>query len=688
MSIEIHEFSTGIRAERTADGGWVSLGFTGQYMNRTLERIPEVVERSIANREFAVTEGAATEQPALIGRVVGTGNDAWSVLAVVTRGRDEKGRSLSVYRYFLCEGENNLKLLIAGWENQRRPTFNPFDYRSVGQFYFFDGSFALPDVTQEAKNLPLHQPQPTLLPPEQRYELETINALAIRKYNLHHQIQPVAWAFNVEALEQPHRFQVIQPASDRAYQILLRAIAHVPQVSVPVVVDEEALKSALRSLMNSSQVKPEAVRIIAEAVEHKDITSKYWHSLFDGQGAAIAISQKIYSPQMVRLMTLRAMVIPETLPEFLGWLNVKGGKNKPDDNQTISLEFQAAIRKDFPQNKLLEGLKFILPELLNQNITPEAVYCLIKSKGSAWFPVHKDFIVEILKDLKLISDTIQSNNRARIEGSSFNFYLQVWQELISYYKTYYTQKSTKSYYKPLAELFLHLEEYVLAAYFYQVSYGLVPKNIFVTAFSEHRAMLFAPPVLGVKIKKELSWFETLSYLLIDFLCRGYIVPIRTVIILSIFLFGSGLFLGFILPKSVSQSSSYRQHTTSNIKPSSSDKPIKEDDVIEEAIADEKFDKTKKALNTIVDTIFEDSNKNNKKISKTQVITEIKNTFKLSELNYPINELSNPQRRNLAKAIHKYQEDRVGSDSATAYIEIGNQTATSLLKDLRKHFQLN
>lgn len=96
MSIKIHEFSTGIRAEEIADGVWRSLGFTGQYMNMTLERIPEAVERSIANREFAVTEGASTEQPAIIGRVVGTGKDAWSVIAVVTRGRDEKGRSVSV----------------------------------------------------------------------------------------------------------------------------------------------------------------------------------------------------------------------------------------------------------------------------------------------------------------------------------------------------------------------------------------------------------------------------------------------------------------------------------------------------------------------------------------------------------------------------------------------------------------
>lgn len=103
-TIKIHEFSTGIRPERTAEGGWVSRGFTGQYMNITLASVPPAVERSIANREFAVTEGASSDRPAIIGRVVGSGEDAWSVVAVVTRGRDEIGRSLSVYRYFLSQG--------------------------------------------------------------------------------------------------------------------------------------------------------------------------------------------------------------------------------------------------------------------------------------------------------------------------------------------------------------------------------------------------------------------------------------------------------------------------------------------------------------------------------------------------------------------------------------------------------
>ena len=90
--LEIHEFSTGIHVQRR-DNGWVSVGFTGKYMNSTIDPIPTVVERSIANEEFALTEGSSAEKPAIVGRVLKDGDDIWSVIAVVSRGKDEVGRS-------------------------------------------------------------------------------------------------------------------------------------------------------------------------------------------------------------------------------------------------------------------------------------------------------------------------------------------------------------------------------------------------------------------------------------------------------------------------------------------------------------------------------------------------------------------------------------------------------------------
>ena len=103
--IDIHEFSTGINFQLVGSGGrWVSYGFTGQYMNNTLAQqggIPTEVEQAIAARKFAVSEGAYTKEPAMIARELP--QSPWSVIAVVSRGEDEKGRSASFYRYFLCK---------------------------------------------------------------------------------------------------------------------------------------------------------------------------------------------------------------------------------------------------------------------------------------------------------------------------------------------------------------------------------------------------------------------------------------------------------------------------------------------------------------------------------------------------------------------------------------------------------
>ena len=115
--IEIHEFSTGIEVKGTPTA-WESGGFTGEYMNRTIDPIPQTVLDSIANREFALAEGVVKAEPAIVGRVVkGNDGEIWSVVAVVTRGRDDRGRGVSLYRYFLCQGDAGIETILR-WMNK------------------------------------------------------------------------------------------------------------------------------------------------------------------------------------------------------------------------------------------------------------------------------------------------------------------------------------------------------------------------------------------------------------------------------------------------------------------------------------------------------------------------------------------------------------------------------------------
>jgi hypothetical protein len=568
-NIEIHEFSTGIHVQERANG-WVSLGFTGQYMNATINPIPPVVERSIANQEFALTEGSSTEKPAIIGRIVGSGDDVWSVMAVVTRGQDETGRSAAFYRYFLCQGDHNLRFILAWWEQNQKPTFNPLDFQ--GSPHLFMGESGQPHLTKEDESLPFAQDQAIVLPVENQHDLYTLNVLAITKFNKSKKVLPVAWAFNVEALEKPERFQVIQPASQKAYEGLKRAIANAGQVVSAINVDEAALKSAIRSLINSSTVKPEVVQEIVKGLENKEVTPEYWEKLFNAQGAEQAIRQKIYSPQMVRLITLRAMVNPKTLPQFLAWLNIQGGK-KPDQHQTISLELQKAIRGLLPKEQLAKGIKYLLLDLLNQKISVDSLCWLLTTNGSAWVYAQKQFITDIQADLQLIDDHFSSPKTAYKSSSypnpnsvfttsssvgsendlqlhhiqppikkdswqnDFKCQKQIWATLISNWQGIRQRYYKGEEYQPFAELFDKFRQYDLAAYFYQVSDGIVDKDLYdEVANQQHRR---SPVVFGLRLEPKKNLIDHV----LDFITQEYIVPIQFVIPLSLFILVSGWFIG-------------------------------------------------------------------------------------------------------------------------------------------------
>lgn len=547
-NIEIHEFSTGIHIQKR-DNGWVSLGFTGQYMNATINPIPQVVERAIANQEFALTEGSSSEKPAIIGRVVGSGDDAWCVIAVVTRGQDEVGRSAAFYRYFLCQGDNHLRFILAWWEQNKKPKFNPLDVKDSPHLFTVTGETPTPHPTKEDESLPFAQQKPIVLPVERQIDLYTLNSLAIRKPNESKNGLPVSWAFNVEALVKPERFQIIQPASQKAYDGLTRAIANASQIVSAVNFDEAALKAGIRSLMNSSQVKPEAVGEIVKAVENEQVTDEYWENLFNGQGADKAIKQKIYSPQMVRLMTIRAMVLPETLPQFLAWLKIQPGK-KPDENQMMSLELQKAIRKSFPKEQLSAGIKYLLPKLLDEKISVDSLSWLLAMEGSAWVYAQKEFFNDIKYDLQLIHDHCYNSNnlypnsvlktQIKTQNDSWQNDLkcekEIWEGLIRYWKSIQYRNWKIEGYQPLAELFENFKEYDLAAYFYQIQEGEVKKDLFDLVTDAPYRRRSSSVVFGLRLVRKKNLIDHV----VDFIIFiveydmkiGFVVPLSLVILVS------------------------------------------------------------------------------------------------------------------------------------------------------------
>lgn len=282
---------------------------------------------------------------------------------------------------------------------------------------------------------------------------------------------------------------------------------------------QTSLKVAIRKLIHSSQVKPEAVEEIVKAVENEQVTNEYWENLFNNEGADIAIKQKIYSPQLVRLMTLRAIVIPETLPQFLAWLNIQPGK-KPDENQTVSLEFQSKIT-GYLKEQIIYGIEFLLLELLKEQITPESLACLFQLKGSIWNAYYQDFVSIIKDDVNLIG---QAKNKYKY-FCLLKLNPQILNTLINNLVNIQRARSNDlkyycPYYYPLAKLFELLQEYKLAAYFYQVSCGEVPKNILSKMSLDPQTYKDRDSgiiIYGLYITRKATKIELMSMQMIDFM---------------------------------------------------------------------------------------------------------------------------------------------------------------------------
>jgi len=435
-TIHIHEFSTGILVDGTGGAGeWRSRGFSGEYMNSTLAKIPTPVQLAIKNREFAVSEGASSQNPAIIGREVEYDGEAWSVIAVVTRGMDERGRGASLYRYFLCEGKEKLPDLLCWYTRNGKPTFNPSDYKQVGQFTEYDDTgtqindYIPPELDEiwEGKT-------PIIITQKQTpYPALIIHKIAFKTdpatYN-----ELISWACNVEALEQPNRFLVIYPASKKAEETIRARINSVPQLA-PAIPEETLIKNAIRNSCRTGNFQ-ENLAPIENALNNPKIQQDYktfWNSIFEGQGSKDAYEQQLYDDFKVRLLTLQAIICPEKLPDFVAWI-----MKKQEDDYPISQSFQGEIVKAInPQgdgsitsptifSKITQGINILILKVIDQPELIGDTVRLLSDKKGLWGRIYKDDtskkLKKSLKERKLDDAPWQEikDNLSRVWDSRFD----------------------------------------------------------------------------------------------------------------------------------------------------------------------------------------------------------------------------------------------------------------------------
>lgn len=636
--ITIHEFSTGIQVDGNPHN-WFSRGFSGSYMNSTLPQIPVGVQNSISLREFAVAEGTSRDEPAIIGREISGNGEAWSVIAVVTRGKDDRGRSVSLYRYFLTEGIGNLGHILAWFlKLGRTPVFNPFEVKNEDQSISYNTdqtntSIPILPALQEIlkQNLPpivisFNQPCTSLI-----LNLMT-NTLG----------SPTAWAYNVEAVVKPTRFQLIYPASNNAEQVIKNALLSTPK-DTGGFAEEQPIKTAIKNLMRRETVNLEQLEIFGQVLGNSQVTSEQLTIIFENQGSKDAIKHGNYNASNVRLLTLQAIAIPDTLPEFLKWLQKR---EKPTDHLDICLNFQNSILQTLESlpdrnsaisimTKVGQGVKLIIPILLKQTQLFDAIVWLFSSKKGLWYNNYFQKIrLELNNDFKVMGSFAKGQNVTLTLANN-----EQWKKLFNNLKNYWQRNAhniSQGQYLPLGEFFEAIEtsseERNIALFFYHVAYGFgnIPPEKFELIDSRNK---FSAQVYGIKIKRKMSLLETILQSFIDLLefinyliIKGVetIVPLPIVIILLVLFSGFSYWGGTIISSKSSddQNNPNNEEVTNNNSENNDIKPFSPKPIQTKTPASSDLSKSGEAINLLINELAKNTSIKDKQLISNTILQAI------------------------------------------------------------------
>ena len=468
----IYEFSTSIGIQIQSDGRWVSTGFQTGWKNNTYDSstastIPEPVRQAIANKEFQLAQGDHSPF-AVIGRLVKRqGYKPWAMVGFVILGIDNIGRNVPVYRYFCCEAENDESALASMEEILYRVVSYSHDH---GKLPFFD-----PQLMELAKCNPVDKKainSNITFSAEQMQVVSTDignknlvllkgfiensaagNAYTLIKLNMFawqralatgqvvidqgkHRIDSFAWAYNVESLERPNSFVVIQIAHGSLKQI--QSSSH---VGFAAGVNEQALlKAVIKEITELDKV--DKVIQFSNLLQDENLRdSQFLCKVFDDLGGHVI--PKSSHPNSIKLFALRIFLTSSTIfNTFLKWFNQQNPQGKLVNVYKIfEKDFFDAIDAYPKECATLREMvnadvsQAVLKSLLAEDISPESL-CVLR-QNSRW--IKKQNLLDAIRD------GIEQVDRAIIANDPFSG-PDIWKPLNKFIEKVYRSKF--SYSKP------------------------------------------------------------------------------------------------------------------------------------------------------------------------------------------------------------------------------------------------
>ncbi|UAJ72053.1 hypothetical protein IQE94_13200 [Synechocystis sp. PCC 7339] len=249
------------------------------------------------------------------------------------------------------------------------------------------------------------------------------------------------------------------------------------------------IKNAIKVLIRRGADK-DNLQIINDALSDPEFDNYFWENLFDSQGAKDAIEQKFYSTEMIRLLTLRSTILPETLGEFILWLT---DRKKQSDHFQIAEQFQSQIlAEDVVKysnlcTKNYQGVQIIIPQVKDNVALIDGLVWLFSFKNGLW---HHSY--------RYLS---QTNFEKIITGELIVD--DIWTGISDDFNN---ENVGDASYLNISQLFEKINNYKLASFFYYLAVGSVPERLSekLTGYKPNNDWII---IYGHKIKKESDFIK-------------------------------------------------------------------------------------------------------------------------------------------------------------------------------------
>ena len=275
------------------------------------------------------------------------------------------------------------------------------------------------------------------------------------------------------------------------------------------------IKQAIQRIYIRNQVELENLLTLEEALQNQKITEEEWKEMFRARGSEDAIQKQIYSAQMVRLLSLQAVILPATLPKLLGWLEKR---EKNEEEKKVFIDFQKQVRQLLARNnpeseflalkqKVIEGVRRLIPSVVKQPDLLKPIASLLKPQNGLWGHFYHYHVKgEIEQDLTTAYELIQGYQS---DTALVLIEEPLWEELFHNIQSIWERDrvSPQEKYLPLAQLFEQVSYLKASALFYHIALGEVPGEVFDNCSG--RGNRSRKEIYGVSVKRHFTLFEKL-----------------------------------------------------------------------------------------------------------------------------------------------------------------------------------